>query len=372
MKIPLAEPLSPRYIYVNPETNQVHLLVPLVQGQEISTDNTCKSTAALGEFKSAALNELNAYKSALEFDLQWLKDDDRPLKALKEARLLQINAYIIAIQAMQEKYSSAIAAMMQTSANLYSIQLRPHTQDPQSTVVNPVFNIERTNDATGTPKSALYKAMYEAYPNVMISTLDPKSELDAAVLRALQTPGVSFTSIQAEMTVQCQRLFGEPVDFTQMNNPVKPGPGFIPVTQTYIDTTMGFSPSTPATTQDYMDALWGICAPNINAALSTAPFYSVSNHQDNKTEKLSILTQFFLAHVNIYCKARGISDKNFGVILDASSDLSDELVAIVSSALIAGVPVEEGIYTFFNEHAQAFGLAQSLTETDMKAIQEKF
>ena len=97
MKIPLAEPLSPRYIYVNPETNQVHLLVPLVQGQEISTDNTCKSTAALGEFKSAALNELNAYKSALEFDLQWLKDDDRPLKALKEARLLQINAYIIAI-----------------------------------------------------------------------------------------------------------------------------------------------------------------------------------------------------------------------------------------------------------------------------------
>ena len=38
MKIPFEEPLSPRYIYINPETNQVHLLVPLVQGQEISTD----------------------------------------------------------------------------------------------------------------------------------------------------------------------------------------------------------------------------------------------------------------------------------------------------------------------------------------------
>ncbi len=94
------------------------LLVPLVQGQEISTDNTCKSTAALGEFKSAALNELNAYKSALEFDLQLLEDDEQPLKVLKEARLLQINAYIHALPAMQEKYSRAISVMMQASANL--------------------------------------------------------------------------------------------------------------------------------------------------------------------------------------------------------------------------------------------------------------
>ena len=67
MKIPFAEPMSPRYIYINPETNQVHLLVPLVQGQGISTDNTCKSTAALTEFKNAAFNELNTYKSGLGY-----------------------------------------------------------------------------------------------------------------------------------------------------------------------------------------------------------------------------------------------------------------------------------------------------------------
>ena len=141
MKIPFAEPLSPRYIYINPETNQVHLLVPLVQGQEISTDNTCKSTAALTEFKKTALNELNTYQSALEFDLELLGDDNPPLKALKEARLTQINAYIHALAPMREKYSNAIASqMLKTPSNLYSIQLRPLTQDPESIVVNPVFS----------------------------------------------------------------------------------------------------------------------------------------------------------------------------------------------------------------------------------------
>ena len=78
-KIPLQEPLSPRYIYINPETNQVHLFVPLVQGQEISTDNTCQSTKALGEFKDTVFKELSTYKTALEYDLRFLENGS-PLK----------------------------------------------------------------------------------------------------------------------------------------------------------------------------------------------------------------------------------------------------------------------------------------------------
>ncbi len=35
MIIPFTEPTAPRYIYINPETNRVHLLVPVVGGQEI-------------------------------------------------------------------------------------------------------------------------------------------------------------------------------------------------------------------------------------------------------------------------------------------------------------------------------------------------
>ncbi len=372
--IPLTEPMSARYIYINPETNQVHLLVPIVQGQEISTDNTCKSTEALKDFEKSVLNELNKYKSAVEFDLQLLeasslqkesKEEDSPtLKACKEARLTQINAYTKALPSMQNKYSAAIASMMSVPSNLYSIQLRPHDQDTYSRVINPVFSIERSNDAQGNPKSALYNAIYATYPNITPALLDPKSTLDAAVLKALAGASISFAAIQTEMTTQCNRLFNIPVDFTRdiKNNPVS---------QASIDTLMGFSNVAPATTQDYIDALWGICAPNLGASIPTPPFNSVLNDQD-KTEKLSILTQFFLAHVNIYCAARNISDKNFGVMLDASPELSNELVAIVFSALGAGSSAEESLLEFFNDHAQDFGLNKTLTQTDMNAIQQKF
>ena len=124
MLIPFQEPIAPRYIYINPANNRVHLLVPIICGQEISTDNTCKATASLDEFfmKGAALRELNAYQSALEFDLQFLDSGDL-LKGPKQQRLNQIKEYIKAISAMQENYAKAITKLMQVPSNLYSIQL---------------------------------------------------------------------------------------------------------------------------------------------------------------------------------------------------------------------------------------------------------
>jgi hypothetical protein len=50
MKIPYTEPTAPRYIYVNPTNNKVHLLMPVVSGSEIGLDNTCKSVFAVQEF----------------------------------------------------------------------------------------------------------------------------------------------------------------------------------------------------------------------------------------------------------------------------------------------------------------------------------
>ena len=88
MLIQFTEPTAPRYIYINPANNLVHLLVPLVKGKAIATDTIYKSIEAPDEFfqQEAALHELNAYREALEFDLQLL-DDDHPLKAPKQQRL---------------------------------------------------------------------------------------------------------------------------------------------------------------------------------------------------------------------------------------------------------------------------------------------
>ena len=365
MLIPLTEPTAPRYIYINPANNQVHLLVPMVGGQEISTDNTCKSTASLDEFfkQGAALRELSTYQSALEFDLQFL-NSGHPLKAPKYQRLNQINEYIKAINAMKSGYSEAITALMHGPSNLYSIQLRPRIQDPESSVVNSVFSMNRNNDDTGTPKSALYNAMYTAYPNTTVAALDPKLQLNKSVLAALPEQPVNFAGIQSALTKQCHHLFGLTIDFTKASD----GSAVIKAS---INELMGFTPENPATTEDYIAALLGTCALNMFDTIPTPPFYRVQDTPE-KTEKLSILTQFFLAQVNIYCVAKKISSSNFGVVLDKSSNLSNELAGIVSSSLEAGAPVEERLCTFLNEHTADFSLIRPLNLEDIDSIKQKF
>ena len=366
MHIPLTEPTAPRYITINQETNQVHLMVPVVSGQEISTDNTCKATVALREFFDGdALRELNAYKDALVFDILLLEEEN-PQRIAKEARLAQIGAYLEAVQAMQYSHGDAMTALMTRPSNLYSIQLRPRVQDSLSKVVNPAFNIERKNDARGNPQSAMYNAMQVGYPSIMIGQPDPRARVTSAILSALPASS-SFTDIQRVLTEQFHQWLGLEIDFTQQTNST-------PVTKDAIDALMGFDEDSPATPQDYVDALLGVCAPDVWESIPTPPFYSIpaGTAVDERTERLSILTQFFLGIVNVYCKARGISVQNFGAVLDASNDLSTELVRVVSEVLSRGDEVEEPLCAFCNDHATEFGLSRALNVADVATIKQKF
>ncbi len=253
MRIPSTEPVSPRYIHINPATNRVHLMVPVVGGQDISTDNTCKSTVALRDFfDGGALRELNAYKDALEFDIQLLVVGS-PVRALKKERLTQIHAYIEASQAMRHSYGHAMTAFLTRPSNLYGIQLRPRTQDSYSRVVNPTFNIERRNDAAGTPLSPLYNAMHSTFPGVAIAVPDPRTMLATAVLSAL-TQSPRFEDIQRILGEQCLALYGLPIDFTKRSDSTA-------VTKDAIDVLMGFGDD--ATSQDYIDGLLGACASDV-------------------------------------------------------------------------------------------------------------
>src|SRR5690348_15453866 len=155
LSIALTEPQSTRYLYINPITNKVHLLVPFIAGFEISTDNTCKASRELETFFStAAIAELESYQSALEFD-RALLETANPLRQAKAERLNQIKYYLEAVKAMKANYGNSVTAFLQKPSNLYSIQLRPKVQDPHSRVVNPVFTVNRANDSEGIPLSPL-------------------------------------------------------------------------------------------------------------------------------------------------------------------------------------------------------------------------
>lgn len=389
MYVPSSEPVSPRYIHINPLTNLVHLMVPIVGGQEISTDNTCQLTMASRDFfLGGARRELNAYKEALLFDIQLLKEGSQECD-LKEERLEQINTYIDAIEAMRDNYCDAITALLSRPSNLYAIQLRPRKQDIFSGVVNPAFNINRTNDK-GKPLSALYHALHTGLPTVTIASLNPRTALITATLKTLASSvAPTFEDIRRILGEQCRYLFDElTIDFTKAaqvtqgemdkikgipSDPETPQM-LAEVDQASIDILMGFTRET-ATPKNYIDALLGTCAVNMWEILPVPPFYSgeADESDEDKTERLSILTQFFLANVNIYCKARGLSSENFGVILDASDELSHELVTTLNTALSVGDDVETALCIFCNAHATEFGLSRPLNDAvDVKSIKQKF
>lgn len=370
MLIPLREPSSFRYIRINASTNRIHLLVPFIAGLDISTDNTCKSDLELKAFfEGGAVKELESYKSTLEFHLSLLEEGDMQYQAKKE-RLEQINLYLEAVIGMRNSYKTVVSNFLARSSNLYSVQLRPLTQDPYSRVVNPVFTINRSNDSEGTPLSPLYNKMHEVFPAVRLGKSNPREELLARVLNALPQ-NASFETIQTTLAAQ----YNVPDDFFKKRVDERRQEQV--VDKAYIDRLMGFDENTQPI--EYINALLGLCAPNLPSTLQGSPFYlEVSDNPAERAERLSILTQFYLSVLNVYCRAKEISDKNFGVILDSSPVLSQELVEIVSQALSRGDDVESAIITFFNAHKKSFNISRDLCTgdngipNDKAAIQQKF
>ncbi len=365
MQIPLIEPKSTRYIHINPVTNHVHLLVPFVGGQDISTDNTCKSKVELKAFfDGGAVSELGSYKSTLEFHISLLEEGDKRRNTKKE-RLAQINTYLAAVIGMRDNYPATVNACLSQPSNLYSIQLRPRVQDPISNVVNPVFTVNRGIDSSGTPLSPLYNKMHEAFPELALGKPDPRTQLVNATLRALPKTA-SFDDIQRVLTKQCQTLFVTRVDFQHDSENQT-------VDKAYIDSLMDFGDDAPP--KHYIAALLGVCASSLWTTLTGSPFYlGTYTTRAEQAERLSIMTQFYLGVLNIHCRAKDISRENFGQILDNNAALSKALVDTVSSALKQGHDVEQAIITFVNAHKKAteFNLSDDLSHADKLAIQAKF
>ena len=196
MIVPLNEPSNFRYIYINPATNRVHLLVPFIAGLDVSTDNTCKSDLELKAFfEGGAFKELESYKSTLEFHLSLLKESDAHYKVKKD-RLTQINTYLEAVVDMRNCYQNVVNTFLGKPSNLYSIQLRPRVQAPMSHVVNPVFTINRENNSRGTPLSPLYNKMHEVFSGLVLGKPDPRADLINHVLNRLPANATFDVSVR--------------------------------------------------------------------------------------------------------------------------------------------------------------------------------
>ncbi len=378
MPTELAEPVSTTNIYVNPNNNLVHLMLPVLSGRRIGLDNTCKSVLSLQGFfgKSSkqqqltALEELVSYQQALEFDLSLIPGES-PLKELKTYRLKQINEYIVAITALQNHhalntlngaypvYPVPIQQLMQTEqSNLYSMHLRPTSQDTHLRSSNPVFSLDRSNDGSGNPNSKFYTTLLERYQTVTIVPKDARARLIAGTLASDGFLGNDLLVMQQVLQITTLEQLGEDIAFTQSITGE-------PVSIEFIKNSMLFDDT--ATSADYIAALLALCAPRLFEMVTELPFDTA-----NTAEELSIVTQFFLGVTNIYCVSHGISKANFGRVLDSSVDLSQALVECVISAHSSVLSIEDALLAFVNSRLVEFELTQTLLQKDTSLIKTIF
>jgi len=472
MEIPFLEPVAPRYIYVNPETNQVHLMVPIASGDSIGNDNTCKTVLALKEFfgeagDAGALFELQNYKGALETDISQIPGESE-IKQQKQDRLDQIAQYINILMVVQytpeierlhttfPEYPQAVKTLFKERSNLYSMVLRPTSADPYLRTPDPVFSVQRdgctlrimtpeeaekprrdncyiwdgkhlvynsfdgirediplTNEAyflqlldeqlqfnsTDTliltsygmnelitnncvPHTRndggqfLYSALHELYNHIKMPEQGPKAMLTQAVLESQAGKEVNFADIQDALITKSRELFGLEVNFREAQIRASRNQPFtiIEASQNYIDQQMGFDSDT--TPEEYVSALLNYCTTEdfetiAISTLTTSPFNTVENNA-KAAEKNSILTQFFLGEVNIHCVSHGMTDANFGMVLDGSNVLSRGIAMTVITALKKGTSIEESLCAYVNKNATLFHLNRQLTPNDILEIKQKF
>ncbi|KGP63984.1 hypothetical protein EP47_08795, partial [Legionella norrlandica] len=389
MKLSLKEPLAPRYIYVNPKTNVIHLLMPIMSGTDIGLDNTCKSVYSLQEFfglldadkPHAASRILEDYKEALAFDIKYLPDSKE--KALKERRLLQIDMYLSMLKHVQKEklvteplkqvfpnYPAPLESLMQADdANLYSVILRPREQDVQlrTTAISPVFSAHHDDLVNGQvvhKDSLLYETLSSRYAG-LVFTPKSKEGLIARVLSKLAGSPVDFEHIRALLTQETHAYLGIEVSFDQTQG--GPYVRSVPVNQAYLDEELVLGVEHPGTHRDYTEALLEYCAPNLFDVIEDSPFYTVDNQ-----EGLSLLTQFFLAELNIACREEEITGANLGQVLEAHVDLTSNLAKSVKQALAHRASVEEALIDYINQHQNEFQLTSPIPQERIATLKESF
>jgi len=293
--------------------------------------------------------------------------DESPLKQQKQSRLQQINDYIALVSKKKGGFISLREEILKKPSNLYGILLRPRVQDHATKVKNPIFSLNRQNDSSGDPLSLLFNSLQRHLSNIKFAKPSPRQQLLDAVATDLENKDAILSTnerlieLQQTLTEKANTLFHTALDFTTAGDGKK-------IDIKYLNDILGDD----LTEHVALDGLLGACAQGFFETCPESPFYAASRERpDVQLEKLSIMTQFFLATINVYCMSHGLTTVNFGAILDGNQALSDELTQTIKQSLENGEDVENNICRFIEKHRDAFQLPQN-TRLNTQQIKEKF
>lgn len=412
--ISFKEPERCEFLYID-ENNKVHLLLPIVGGDEIGLDNTCQTLVELKSFffgstshnetRYSAEYQLAEYKKQLELDIQAItsqigisRESFKDLLREKKERLKQIEKYIELIQVLKSDYDkdeeienisrnliaplpAGMAQIIRASSNAMAMILSPRAPDLATSFRYPGFRVMRDyeNKNSALKEGLGYRLRSTFFPEDQTPTpLNKKSIKDKIIEDVLAQS--KFSSLKGDDHKEKLEI---------LKNLIQ---------QQYAKIHPALSVKTSRDTQkldwDYLVLIMGVGDDStivewINAIIDSTvdpEFLDMKESEETASvfydgqklikdpytaDKMSIKVQYLLAEINFYCKTNKLSDANFGEFFD-KEPYATQIAQLVKAGLAQGAHIESILYQYVNDNHVHLGLAFTLTIEQQKEIIAKF
>ncbi len=404
----IKEPEQCDYLYID-ENNKIHLLLPIVGGDEIALDNTCKTAFELRTFIHGTTNlsareHLLEYKKNLIADLKALKTQNvisryayKDLIREKQQRLDQIEEYINLLNILSEKYAysgdlpgltdaipklpTAVHQILGSAQNAFAIRLAPDDTDPFTRFNNPVFKLKRNRSKY---EMGGFMPLTEGLATRLRSTFLPldntptliniksaKNKITETVTNAAKSIKLNGENIEQSLNDLKDLIEHELIKINPQLS-VSKSRDNQDLNLEYLQRIMGIDDT--STIEEWIDAILTATVDDVFwDSQSTSVFDDGTNLINTKREadKLSIKVQFLLAEINFYCKTNKLSDADFGKYFD-KEPRATEIAQLIKKGLGKGDNIESIIYGYINSNSNDLKLTAPLTHIQQKQITEKF
>ncbi|HIG0326769.1 TPA: protein SdcA [Legionella pneumophila] len=415
--IKFKEPERCDYLYID-ENNKVHILLPIVGGDEIGLDNTCQTAVELitffygsahsGVTKYSAEHQLSEYKRQLEEDIKAINSQkkisphayDDLLKEKKE-RLQQIEKYIELIQVLKKQYDeqndikqlrtagipqlpSGVKEIIKSSENAFAVRLSPYDNDKFTRFDNPLFNVKRNISKYDTPSRQAPIPIHEGLGYRLRSTLFPEDKTPTPINKKSSKEKIVETVLaqvdadymkdgdKEQKLNELKKLIQQELVKIDSNLSVNMSRDGKEVNLSYLDIVMALDDD--STIKDWIEGIIEVSIdPTVWEAQASSPFYDGAKEikSDYEADRMSIRIQYLLAEANIYCKTNKLSDANFGEFFDKEPHAT-EIAKRIREGFTQGAEIEPIIYDYINSNHAELGLKSPLSGEQQQEITEKF
>ncbi|HBD7468212.1 TPA: protein SdcA [Legionella pneumophila] len=415
--IKFKEPERCDYLYID-ENNKVHILLPIVGGDEIGLDNTCQTAVELitffygsahsGVTKYSAEHQLSEYKRQLEEDIKAINSQKKisphaydDLLKEKIERLQQIEKYIELIQVLKKQYDekndirqlrtggipqlpSGVKEIIKSSENAFAVRLSPYDNDKFTRFDDPLFNVKRNISKYDTPSRQAPIPIYEGLGYRLRSTLFPEDKTPTPINKKSSKEKIVETVLaqvdadymkdgdKEQKLEELKKLIQQELVKIDSNLSVNMSRDGKEVNLSYLDIVMALDDD--STIKDWIEGIIEVSIdPTVWEAQASSPFYDGAKEikSDHEADRISIRVQYLLAEANIYCKTNKLSDANFGEFFDKEPHAT-EIAKRVKEGFTQGAEIEPIIYDYINSNHAELGLKSPLTSEQQQEITEKF